>query len=279
MSFPPSQTEIENAAHTILEVEIGEVAVNPHQPRRTFGKEELEELAESIRELGLLQPPVVRWVEERRRFELVAGERRYRAAYLAGMTKIPVIVKEADAFFSAQAALVENIQRVDLNPLEIARALAELRKLGLTLDELAKKIGKKRSTISNYLRILELPREVQEALEASSITMGHAKAILSKEGKSEQLQLLHEILEGGLSVRRAEEKVSKVKRNRVKKEETDLPTKDIHLEEIRERIQQYLGTKVTLTGDPDSGKLIIDFYGQDDLERVAELIGVVFDGT
>ncbi len=160
-----SKSQLTHTADEIMEIEISKISVNPYQPRRHFGKEELEELAESIKSVGLIQPPVVRWSDQRGCYELISGERRFRAAHLAGWTKLPVIVREGDDDFSAEAALIENIQRVDLNPMEIARALQDLKQFGLTQDDLAKRVGKSRPAIANYLRLLDLPPRCSRGLK------------------------------------------------------------------------------------------------------------------
>ena len=164
---------------TVAEVDIHAIRVNPHQPRRHFAPEDLQELAESIIAVGFIHPPLVRPVEPGF-FELVSGERRFQAAQLAGLTKIPVHIRDSDTLMSAQMALIENIQRVDLNPMEIAKALRSLiEEFGFNQEDLAARIGKKRSTVANYLRLLSLPKNIQDAVSQELITMGHAKAILS----------------------------------------------------------------------------------------------------
>ncbi|NGX58100.1 MAG: putative chromosome-partitioning protein ParB [Chlamydiae bacterium] len=269
-----SQNEKTATTEEIREVDISKISVNPYQPRRHFGKEEIEELADSIKSVGLIQPPVVRWCETRRYYELISGERRFRACHVAGLTKISVIVRDSDEFFSAEAALIENIQRVDLNSMEISRALQELKQFGLTQDDLAKRMGKKRSTIANYLRLLDLPIHVQQKLEQSEISMGHAKAILSIERKEDQESLCKLIISKGLSVRESE--------NRANEETAPPPTqmippkveRDIHLDHVVEKFQQKLGTRVTAQGSSEKGKLCIDYYSLEDLERLMGIMGV-----
>jgi len=263
---------MQQTSEQIREIELSKISVNPYQPRRHFGREEIEELADSIKSVGLIQPPVVRWCETRECYELISGERRFRACQLAGLTKIPVIIRESDEFFSAEAALIENIQRVDLNPMEISRALQDLKQFGLTQDDLATRVGKKRSTIANYLRLLDLPLSVQQKLEQNDISMGHAKAILSIEGKEDQEALCQAIIEEGLSVRECENRTQK----EAKPPEMPKPeaTHDVHLEHVLERIQQKLGTKVSAQGTSERGRLCIDYYSLDDLERLMEMMGV-----
>lgn len=261
-------------AEQLREIDLSKISVNPYQPRRHFGPEEIEELAESIKTVGIIQPPVVRWVQERGTYELISGERRFRASQAAGLTKIPVIIRESDAFFSAEAALVENIQRVDLNPMEISRALQELKQFGLTQGDLAHRIGKKRSTIANYLRLLDLPAEVQQSLEEEKISMGHAKAILTVEGREDRIALCEAIIKEGLSVRASEEWPARNKEKSSPLPRPQQTQRDVHLEHVVELIQQKLGTKVTAQGTSERGKLCIDYYSLEDLERVMELMGV-----
>lgn len=258
----------------VIEVDLENIRVNPNQPRKYFEQEELEELAQSIRSVGLIQPPVVRSLTgSPGKFELIAGERRFRAAELVGMKKLSVILSYQTLDYSAEAALIENIQRVDLNPLDISRALRRLIvEFGLQQDELANRVGKKRSTVTNYLRLLSLPHKVQESLQEGLISMGHAKAILSVEGFERQLALHEEVIKDGLSVRETEEaaqKVVKVPRRRL----SDLKTRDCFLVDLEERLQQKFGTKVAISSKGKRGKITIDYYSLDDLERVLEVIG------
>jgi len=176
----------------IREVDVEKITINPFQPRRHFSPTELEELAESIKAVGLIHPPVVRPAGDL--YEIISGERRYRACKLMGLLTIPVVVRAASNTISAQASLIENIQRVDLNPIEIAKALRSLvEQFGFNQDDLALRIGKKRSTVANYLRLLALPKGIQDSVSSDVITMGHAKAILSLEGFEKQ-NLLHELI-------------------------------------------------------------------------------------
>jgi len=230
----------------IKEVPIDLIHVNPFQPRRHFASDVLEELAQSIIAVGLIHPPVVRPLEDDKGYELVSGERRYRAAQLAGLKIIPVLVRTTSNELSAQAALIENIQRVDLNPIEIAKALRSLvEEFDFQQDELAVRVGKKRSTVANYLRLLGLPKNIQDSVTSEAISMGHAKAILSLEGFEKQ-NLLHElILRDGLNVREAEEASLRIA-ERAKKKAIPFVNRNFYLEEIAEKIQQKLGTKVSI---------------------------------
>ncbi len=259
----------------MIEIELSQITINPFQPRKHFSKEELEELAQSIRSIGLIQPPtVVPLPEKEGFFELISGERRFRAAEIAGLKKIPVIVSSQDRHYSAEAALVENIQRVDLNPLEIARALRRMIiEFDYQQDELADKVGKKRSTIANYLRLLSLPKEIQDSLATGRISMGHAKAILSLEGFDRQLVLHEQVIANELSVRETEEaaqSIDKLPKRRL----GVVSTGDCYLEELVGKIQQRFGTKVSIQGSGKKGKISIDYYSLDDLDRILDLLGV-----
>lgn len=252
----------------LKEVDLHQISVNPFQPRREFALLELEELAASIREVGLLHPPLVRITSDPGRFELVSGERRFRAAQIAGLLKIPVVIRSASNRHSAQAALIENVQRVDLNPLEIAKALRNLStEFGMNQEELSHKIGKKRSTIANYLRLLGLPQVIQDSLSKNLITMGHAKAILSLE-ESEKQYLLHElVLRDDLTVRQTEEAANRIA-EKAKEKKLVSTTRDFFLDEIRDKLQHRLGTKVIIEGKGKKGRIMIDYYNLDDLDRL-----------
>lgn len=258
----------------IIEVPVEKIRVSPYQPRRVFADQQIDELASSIEEVGIIQPPVARYLPEEDAYELISGERRMRAAQKAGMRFIPIILRENDTQHSAEAALVENIQRVDLNPIEVAEALKALsQKFNLNQDELAHRVGKKRSTVANYLRLLSLPSEIQSSLGQGEITTGHAKAILSLETKKEQLKLHKEILKKGLTVRQAERSSSKNPKKEGKEATTTPKQKDIHLAEIETKIGETLGTKVSISGTSSKGKVVIDYYSLNDLERILEQIG------
>lgn len=259
----------------IKEIPIDHIRVNPHQPRRHFSEENLEELANSIRELGLIHPPLVRPLHSCGDYELISGERRFRASQIAGLKEIPVIIRETDELLSAEQALVENIQRVDLNPLEIARALkCLLDEFKLSQEELSNKIGKKRSTIANYLRLLSLPRSIQESLSSQKITMGHAKTILSLNGFEKQ-GLLHEIiLRDDLSVREAEQAASRIEKKAKKKKGLVYANRDFYLDQLADKIQQRFGTKVHIAGKGKKGRISIDYYNLDDLDRLLALFGI-----
>jgi ParB family transcriptional regulator, chromosome partitioning protein len=254
---------------TLFELSPEQIVVSPYQPRRHFAQGELEELAESIRSVGLIHPPVVRSLSEPGHYQLVSGERRLRAAELAGMKRIPVIVRQSSSMDAAQAALIENIQRVDLNPIEIAKALRSLiEQFSWTQEELSRRVGKKRSTVANFLRLLALPKAIQEGIESGEISMGHAKAILSLEGFERQKLLYEQLLREDLTVRQAEEAALRIG-ERVKR--ALKPERDCFIEELIAKLQQKFGTKVTFIGSGKQGKICFDYYNLDDLDRLLQL--------
>lgn len=257
------------------EVDIECIFVNRYQPRRQFGREELEELAESIKAVGLIHPPVVRpSPEDPNQYELISGERRLRASQLAGFKKIPVVIRQSSHTHSAQVALIENLQRVDLNSIDIALALQKLiLEFQFKQEELANCIGKKRSTVANYLRLLTLPETIQQSVSKDFISMGHAKVILSL-GEEKKQNLLHElILRDELTVRAAEKVALKISK-KVKKQNPVYVNRDLHLEKLEEEIQHKLGTKVSIQNDGKKGCIRIEYTTYDDLDRLLGLLGI-----
>jgi ParB family chromosome partitioning protein len=244
---------------------IEEIRPNPFQPRKTFPDEQLQELVESIREKGILQPLVVRRKGDR--FELIAGERRWRAAQMAAMKEVPILVKEVSESEMLELSLIENIQREDLNPIEEAEAYKGLmEQFRLTQEEISRKVGKDRTTIANTVRLLKLPPEVKQSLAEGKISTGHARAFLSLEGTEKQKSLLKKILLGGLSVRQTE---NLVKRLRTKA--SPLPRKtDSEWGPLVEELQRALGTKVRILGQGRRGKIEIEYYSPEELDRIVE---------
>lgn len=271
-----NKTAVTNAEE-IRQVSIDRIRVNPFQPRRHFSIEELQELAASIQTVGLIHPPAVRVLQEDPdSYEIISGERRWRAAQMAGFQTISVVVRQYSTELSAEAALIENIQRVDLNPLEIAKAMKCLMlELRLNQDQLAQRIGKKRSTVANYLRLLTLPDEIKESLAKDHITMGHAKAILSLDRIHDQLRLYQAIVNHAWSVREAEAAAGRMMQKLEKPAPIEM-TRDFYLEMLAEKVQQKLGTKVAIHGNGAKGKITIDYYNLDDLDRVLQALGVSF---
>lgn len=255
-------------------ISLSQISVNPSQPRREFKKEELEELARSICTVGLLHPPLVRPLPSGDMYELISGERRFRAAQLASLSFIPVYVRSLDFSLSAQAALIENIQRVNLNPLEIAEALDNLiGEFAFTQEHLAKQLGKKRSTIANYLRLLSLPPLIQESLKKELISMGHGKAILSLAEERKQ-HLLHDmIIKEGLTVRQAERMADKIGK-KLTGERVKSSSRDCHLEELSNRLREKLGSQVRIETKGKGGHLTVEYHDLDDLDRLLSILGI-----
>lgn len=264
---------------TICEIKLDDIRVSPFQPRRTFSEEELEELASSIRSVGLIHPPVVRKIEGGGKvlyYELIAGERRWRACKKAGLEKINVIVRNSSDEHAAKATLIENVQRVNLDPIEMAEAFKKLIEIfRMTQEELAEKVGKKRSTVANYLRLLSLPKEIRNQLTSGSITMGHAKAILSLDTLEHQNQLSELILSRQLTVREAEKASKKIVKK--KKSNQQAVKKDVHIDSLRETLEQKLGTKARIETSKGGGKVVLNFYGMEDLERLLSAMGIEVD--
>jgi ParB family chromosome partitioning protein len=254
---------IENV-EKILNISVEKIKSNPQQPRQYFNLEELDELVKSIREYGIIQPLIVTKVGEDS-YELIAGERRLRAAKILKLKTVPVILREAKEQEKLELALIENIQRENLNPIEEALAYQKLiNEFNLSQEEIARKVGKSRSAVTNTLRLLNLPIEIQKALIDGKITVGHAKSILSLDTPSEQLNLFKKILENNLNVREVEKGVRKIqiKKGRFKDKKTPL------LLSKEETLRNYLGTKVEVKKKGDSGKIIIYFYSDEELNSI-----------
>lgn len=256
----------------IVALELEKIEPNPRQPRRQVDEAGLEELAASIREHGVVQPIVVCQVGEGR-YRLVAGERRWRACRLLGMTTIPAVVKELSDRESTEVALVENLQREDLNPLEEATAYQMLQEeFGLTQEEVARRVGKSRAQVANTLRLLQLPAEVQGYIEAGLLSAGHGRALLALAGEEQQVRLAQEIVRKGLSVREAEKAVRREGRRRREMEARDAGEGE--WAEIAAALAERLGTKVRVRGREGRGRIEVEFYSLDDLQRLLEILGV-----
>jgi len=257
----------------ILELKITQIEPNKNQPRKTFDAEKLEILAESIKEHGLIQPIIVVKTESGS-YSIVAGERRWRAAKKAGLSTIPVVVKDYSAQTVTEVALIENLQREDLNPIEEALGYRSLiDEYELTQEEISKRIGKSRSAIANSLRLLSLEDELQKYLISGEISEGHARAILSLNGLVLREFLLNRIIDDGLNVRQAEKlakDLQKVKEERPK----EITVYDIELERIKNKLEQGLGTKVKIQNGAKKGKIEIEYYGNEDLERILALFNI-----
>jgi ParB family chromosome partitioning protein len=258
---------------TLLYCGIEEIIPNRSQPRKHFDESKLQELAESIKEKGILEPLIVRRTDQG--YELIVGERRWRAAQKAGLKEVPVIVKEVEGREVLEISLIENLQREDLNPIEAAEAFKHLiEEFNLSQEDLSKRIGKDRTTITNTLRLLKLPLEVRNQLLQNRITSGHARAILSLESKEKQKELCALIIKKGLSVREAES-IAKRWAEKPKKSITPVKPKgdlESQLSSLQDSMRKYLGAKVHITQKGKRGKIEIEYYSHEDLERIVEAI-------
>ncbi len=262
---------------TINEIAVDQIEPNPNQPRREFDPVALEELANSIKQLGIVQPITLRQISENR-FQIIAGERRWRASQLAGLKAIPAYIRTIDDENVMEMALVENIQREDLNAIEIALAYEQLlQKSGMTQEKVAAEVGKSRAAVANYLRLLKLPAQVQMALQKKEIDMGHARALLSLDSPSLQLKLFHEIQKNGYSVRKVEElcqqlnngeDIQSAKKNI--KAKAQLPKE---FDDLKKRLSDFFDTKVQMTCSPTGkGKISIPFANEEDLEHIMNVL-------
>lgn len=291
----PVVEKVQEPASAAQELLIKNIAANPYQPRCNFDEEKLQELAASIKEFGVVQPVVVR--KKGRNYELVAGERRLRAAGLAGLTKVPAIVKDYDDAKMMEIALIENIQRHDLNPIEEAQGLRRLmQEFKLTQEQTAEKVGRSRSAVTNILRLLNLPEQVQKQIINGVLTMGQAKQLLGLPKPEQMCEVAEAIIANGWSSRMTEEVVRKLKEgkklkivrelveeeaknkdNKEKKPKREPTENDIFCHDFEQRLVEFLGTKVKVVPKLDEqgrqgGTIHIEYYSAEDLERIYEVL-------
>lgn len=261
------ETELAEA-EGVQQIDIDMIIPNPNQPRSRFLN--IEELANSIKEKGIIQPIIVTKINDK--YEIIAGERRWRAARLVGLKTIPAIVRQIEENERLELSLIENIQRENLDPVDEAKAYKLLiEKFNLSQEELARRVGKERSTIANSLRLLNLPHRILKDLREGRLQPGHVRPLINIKNPNIIFQLRDKIISEKMSVREAEELVKKYKpqqKKRKKKKETKVPD----IIELEENLQQRLGTKVKIAGDLNSGKIIIEYYTSDDIERISEII-------
>jgi len=252
----------------LSEVPVRAIQPNPRQPRTTFDEQALQELADSIREIGLIQPLiVVRSGEDQ--YTLIAGERRWRAAQLAGLEAVPVVVKDAAPQQMLEMALVENIQRADLNPLEEALAYKQLTEdFGLTQDQIAQRVGKSRVAVANILRLLKLPESIKARLADGLITEGHARALLALNDSATQQHLLSQIVKNGLSVRQTEELIRRLMDEQPAKKAHPAHRGGADSHALEDRMRRTLGTKVSLFRSKKGGTIVIHFYSEEELDAI-----------
>lgn len=279
------QSEKEASESPVRVVPIDLLSPNPDQPRKTFSQESLNELAESIRRHGLLQPLLVQ-EQAPGKFIIIAGERRYRAARLAGLLELPVILRSSENENHLELSLVENIQREDLDPIEEAQAYVKLMEItGATQEHIAEMVGKSRVAVANTVRLLKLPEDIQAALKDGSITPGHARNLLSIEDENERKKLFDRILHENLSVRQTEQEAQRLQaalqthKGKTRKAKSSSSNEneialDPLLRELQEKLIERLGTKVEITGSLDAGAIKIQYFSQDDLQRIYDILNI-----
>jgi ParB family chromosome partitioning protein len=265
------ENKVKEVVAGFVELPLSKITPNPNQPRKNFSDESLNELAQSIKNFGLLQPISV--IKNGDLYEIIAGERRYRAAKIAGLDKIPVIIKNISQKEKLEVSLVENIQRENLNSIEEALAFSSLiETYQVTQEELAERLGKSRSTITNSIRLLNLDAQIRKWIIDGKITPGHARAILSLEDTKQHVNFASYLIENNLSVRDAE---NLSKKWPLQKKKSNLnPKKDADIKNLEKKMEGRLQTKVTIAGNSKKGKIIVDYYSIDDLERIIEILGI-----
>ncbi|MCH8928052.1 MAG: ParB/RepB/Spo0J family partition protein [Candidatus Marinimicrobia bacterium] len=271
----PEVTEPSSA--DVAEILVDDISVNPQQPRQDFNSVALEELAASINENGIVQPITVR--QKNGKYELIAGERRLRAVKLINMRSIPAYVMSVDDERMLQLALIENIQREDLNPIDIAQAYDDLIEThGLTHGEVADRVGKNRSTVANFLRLLTLPPEIKDALRKGEVSQGHARALLAFKDVNKIKNLFRKLMKNGLSVRQVEEMVKRGDgAAQTSSSNKQKPLKSPQLKAIENDLMMKLGTKVKIREKGSGGELLVEYYSDEDLDRLIELFGKLAD--
>ena len=258
-----------SAANDLL---VDEISPNRLQPRSYFDDTKLEELVTSIEEHGVLQPVVVQKADSG--YELIVGERRWRASKKLGLKKIPAVIREVSDAQSLEIAIIENIHRQDLNPIEEAEAYARLaNEFALTQEMVAKKVGKSRTAVANTLRLLKLSRKIKEDLISEKISMGHARALLGLENSKQMEILRKEIIKQDLTVRQTEGRINKIKAGSINKSGPSTAKKDIFIKDLEKDLARRLGTKVDISPKKNGGKLVVTYYSDDDLDRIQRLMG------
>jgi ParB family transcriptional regulator, chromosome partitioning protein len=262
---------IQNEEEQVQEVSVKELRPNPYQPRKVFDQKAIDELKESIQEHGILQPILAR--KSIKGYEIILGERRFRAASEAGLKNIPVIIKDYSEEKMMEVALIENLQREDLNPVEEAQAYQKLiDHLKLTQEELASRVGKSRPHIANHIRLLQLPKPVLELLSNGMITMGHGRALLGLKKKSKMQQVVQRITDDGLNVRQLEKLIQDINMNVSRGTKKKTAQTDVFFKEKESSLRDRFGTSVSIKKSKRKGKIEIEFFSQDDLERILDLL-------
>ncbi|MFH1612129.1 MAG: ParB/RepB/Spo0J family partition protein [bacterium] len=267
----PDKFQIEKTE--VMEIEIEKIFPNPLQPRTEFSQEKLKELANSIKEKGIIQPIIVK-PKDQGTFEIIAGERRFRATKSLGIKKIPVLVKHVQQEEALEISLIENIQREELNLIDEAEAYKTLmEKFGLTQEKMAEKVGKDRASVANILRLLKLPQEIKKYLAKGKISFGHARALLSLDN-NQQILLCQKIIEKGLSVRETEEIIKKLS---ISVEKKIIVSKDLEIMNIENKLRELFGTKAEIKKKGNKGKIEIKFSSEEELIRIIEVMNISID--
>lgn len=268
--------EADASGAEVSEIKLSLIEPNRNQPRKSFDPEKIDALAKSISEHGLIQPIIISPIEGGR-YRIVAGERRWRAAKKAGLSTVPTVIREYSDEETAQIALIENLQREDLNPIEEALGYRTLiNDFSLTQEAVSEKIGKSRSAVANSLRLLSLGDDIQKLLIDGRLTGGHARALLSVEDEELRNELTQKIIDEGLNVRQAEALAKKLGKNRPKRKKAEDDAYSIELERLQDRLSSGLGTKVKISHNKNRGKIEIEYYGNDDLERILSMFNVEY---
>ncbi len=279
-SLIPTNDEMDvktSGASSINEINIEEIEANPDQPRRNFDEEALNELADSIKQIGVVQPITLRKQEEGK-YQIIAGERRFRASQIAGLKSIPAYIREVNENELMEMALIENIQREDLNAIEEALAYQNLMdKCDYTQDQLSERVGKKRATVANYLRLLRLPAEIQMAVKDKKIEMGHARALMGIEDAASQIKVYNQIISEGLSVRKVEEIAKEIREGngtgKSKQKKTGKSSSSVDYSEMKNKLSDLFGTTINMTcNDKGKGKITIEFKDDDEMMKIFTLL-------
>ena len=270
--FPEESIHSDNRVEYVA---VSKLIVNPFQPRKIFNEEALQELAESIKEHGIIQPIVVR--KKEKKYEIIAGERRFRAAKLAGLKEVPAIVKEMTEQQMMEVAILENLQREDLTPIEEAEAYSSLiENLNFTQDALAKRLGKSRPHIANHIRLLQLPEDVRKLMNEGVLSMGHGRALLGLKNKGRIAEIAQKVIAQSLNVRQLESLVHQLNED-VSHETKEKVKKDVFVQATESQLREYFGTSVQVKKQKNKGKIEIEFYSEDDLERILDILNVKLD--
>ncbi len=271
-----SEMDNENRENKILFVSLDRITANPDQPRKSFNEESLNELAESIKQKGIIQPVLAEEDPANKgQFIIIAGERRFRAAHIAGIEKLPLIIKFFSEEDKLEIALIENIQRENLKPIEEARAYRHIMdSMNLNQQDVAERVGKNRSTVANSLRLLKLPEDMQNSLNDGNLTSGHARSILSTVNPADQRILFNRIVDNGLSVREAETMATDLNKGirPLSKKESNVKKKIPEIMSVEQRFIDVFGTKVQIKGSINKGKIEITYYSSDDLDRIFDIV-------